>query len=77
MFTDYILPVNSQLASEESKCLLSGGLKDTPVREENMMLFYYTKNCFYPLGPVVWTKQSVQISSHMDGGYFGWTNLTD
>lgn len=77
MFTDYILPVISQLASAESKCLLSGGLKDTPVRGENMMLFCYAKNCFYPLGPVVWTKESIQISSHMHGGYFGWTNLTD
>lgn len=41
-----------------------------------MILFCCAKDCLYPLGPVVWIKDAVQTFCPMNGGDFGWTDLT-
>lgn len=39
-----------------------------PVIEDSLM-FCHVKDCVYPLGPVIWVKDGVQIFSHLNGGY--------
>lgn len=46
------LHANSQLANTESKSLLSGSIKGTPVIGESMIVFCQDKDCFHPIGPI-------------------------
>lgn len=39
-----------------------------PVIEDSFM-FCHAKDCVYPLGPVTWVKDGVQIFSPLNGGY--------
>ena len=73
-----MLHVNSQLADAESKCLLSGRIKDTPMTRDNIILSCpcWTMNCFYPIAPIIWINDGLKIFNHMNGAYFGCTNLT-
>lgn len=76
MFTD-ILHENVQTVNTESKYFLSGGIKATTVIWNIMTLFFHSKDSFYHLGLVIWTKDTKQIFSYINERYFGWSNLTD
>ena len=43
----------------------------------SVVVFCHAKGCFYPLRPVVWTNEGIQMFSHTNGEYIGWVNLTD
>lgn len=43
-------------------------IKCIPVIGDSMILFCHTKDYFYLLGPVVWIKDDIKISSSMMGG---------
>lgn len=44
------------------------GTERIPIIGDSLMLCH-AKDCAYPLGPVIWVKDGVQIFSHLNGGY--------
>lgn len=72
-----VLLFNFQPMQTEPKCILTGEVKGTPIIKNTLILSSYAKILLLSTRAHSLHKKRGTKSLRMDGGYLGWTNLTD
>lgn len=59
----YMITLNLSVRNTNSSCQ-GVGMKETPVIRDSIILLCHATDSLYPSGPIIWTKDAVQIFRH-------------